>query len=97
MGIVLGFLWFLICLVMLLLMLVILVQEGKGGGLGEAFGGAGAETFGVKATGVNRLTAVLGGLFLFLAVMINIIQQWNQNQRVDAPVEPAGVQPLEES
>ncbi|MDP6850034.1 MAG: preprotein translocase subunit SecG [Planctomycetota bacterium] len=29
----------------LLLILVILLQEPKGGGLSEAFGGAGAETF----------------------------------------------------
>jgi protein translocase SecG subunit len=35
---------------------VILLQEGKGGGLGEAFGGAGQQTFGVKAAGINKFT-----------------------------------------
>lgn len=83
MGIVIGILWFLLCVVMLFLMLIILVQEGKGGGLGEAFGGAGAETFGVKATGVNRLTAVLGGAFLALAILINVVQQMRQGEVID--------------
>ena len=40
-----------------LLITIILLQEGKGGGLGGAFGGAGAETFGVQSGGVNRFTA----------------------------------------
>ena len=42
-----------------LLILVILLQEGKGGGLSEAFGGAGAETFGVRAGGINKFTFTL--------------------------------------
>ncbi len=53
----------------LLLMLVILLQEGKGGGLAGAFGGAGAETFGVKAGTVNKFTAYLGASFLGLALL----------------------------
>jgi len=53
----------------LLLTLVILVQEGKGGGLAGAFGGAGAEAFGVKAGTVNRFTAWLAAAFLGLALL----------------------------
>ena len=37
----------------LLLILVILLQEGSGGGLAGAFGGAGSEAFGVKAGGIK--------------------------------------------
>lgn len=66
-----GFLWLLLIIAMLLLIGVILLQEGKGGGLAEAFGGAGAETFGVKAHGINKFTAVIGGVFLLLCVVLN--------------------------
>ena len=54
----------------LLLVLVILVQEGKGGGIAGAFGGAAAESFGVKAGSVNRFTAVLAAIFMGLAVYV---------------------------
>lgn len=54
----------------LLLILVVLVQEGKGGGLGGALGGAGAETFGVRAGGVNRVTFILFGVFALSALAL---------------------------
>ncbi len=69
-GFVYGVLWFLLIVVMLVLIGVILLQEGKGGGLAEAFGGAGAETFGVKAHGINKFTAVLGVVFLVLCIVL---------------------------
>ena len=53
----------------LLVILVVLAQEGKGGGLAGAFGGAGSETFGVKAGTVNKFTAWVGALFLGLALI----------------------------
>ena len=53
----------------LLLILVILLQEGKGGGLSDAFGGAGAETFGVRAGGINRFTFGLFFVFLLSALL----------------------------
>jgi preprotein translocase subunit SecG len=59
----------------LLLTIVILLQEGKGGGLAGAFGGAGAETFGVKAGTVNKFTAWLGAAFLGLALLYAGMQQ----------------------
>lgn len=52
-----------------LLTVVVLLQEGKGGGLSGAFGGAGAEAFGVKAGTVNKFTAWLGAAFLGLALL----------------------------
>jgi preprotein translocase subunit SecG len=89
MGILIGLLWVAICVVMFLLFAVVLLQEGKGGGLAEAFGGVGAETFGVKATGINRFTAILGGLFLLLAVLINLAIQWEREQSL-TPAAPEG-------
>lgn len=53
----------------LLLMVVVLLQEGKGGGLAGAFGGAGADTFGVKAGTVNKFTSYVGAAFLGLALL----------------------------
>lgn len=52
-----------------LVIVIVLLQEGKGGGLAGAFGGAGAETFGVKAGTVNKFTAWLAALFLGLALL----------------------------
>ena len=51
--------WIVFILAALLLSLIILIQEGKGGGLAEAFGGMGQETFGTGAAGVNRVTGIL--------------------------------------
>jgi len=56
-------------IISLLVILVVLAQEGKGGGLAGAFGGAGADAFGVKAGTVNKFTAWLAGLFLGLALL----------------------------
>jgi preprotein translocase subunit SecG len=56
-------------IVSVLVILVVLAQEGKGGGLAGAFGGAGADAFGVKAGTVNKFTAWLAGLFLGLALL----------------------------
>ena len=66
-----GLLWFVFVVSALLLALIILIQEGKGGGLGEAFGGMGAETFGVKAAGVNKTTATLAIVWVLSAIFIN--------------------------
>ena len=61
---------FLICAVVLVL--VILVQKGRGGGLGAAFGGGAGSVLGSK-TGdfLTWLTVILFGLFLTLAVLMD--------------------------
>ena len=65
--------WILFFLSACLLIFVILLQEPKGGGLAEAFGGMGAETFGVKSSGVNRFTVIVAAVFLLSAVVIQIL------------------------
>lgn len=55
----------------LLLVLVILLQEGKGGGLSDAFGGAGAETFGVRSGGINRFTFGVFAVFVLSAMALH--------------------------
>ena len=60
-------------LVALLLVLVVMFQEPKGGGLAAAFGGAGAETFGVQSGSVNKFTTYVAAIFLSLAVIYAMI------------------------
>lgn len=67
--------WVLFFLSSVLLIAVILLQEGKGGGLAEAFGGVGAETFGVKTGGINKVTMTLAVVFCASALVINAT--WN--------------------
>lgn len=64
-----GVLMFVFIAAALLLVLVILLQEPKGGGLSAAFGGAGAETFGVQTGGVNRFTAYVAATVMISAVL----------------------------
>ncbi len=54
----------------LILIIVILLQEGKGGGLASAFGGAGADTFGVSSGGINRFTTTLAGVWIVAAIIL---------------------------
>lgn len=54
----------------LVLIVVILLQEGKGGGLAAAFGGAGGDTFGVGAGGINKFTSVLATVFILCAIVL---------------------------
>jgi len=63
--------WILFFVSAVLMTVVILLQESKGGGLAEAFGGTGAETFGVKSGGINRFTFLLAGIFCGSAIYIS--------------------------
>src|SRR5262249_58437025 len=57
--------------VCLFLILVVLLQAGKGGGMGIAFGGAGSQTvFGSSGAGnfLTRLTSITAGVFLITSL-----------------------------
>jgi len=64
-------LWIVFFLSALFLAILVLLQESKGGGLAEAFGGIGAETFGTKTGGVNRVTFTIATVFLVSAILIH--------------------------
>jgi protein translocase SecG subunit len=68
-------LWIAFFLSAILLSILVLLQESKGGGLAEAFGGIGAETFGVKSGGINRVTFTLAAVFLGSAILLHAL--WN--------------------
>jgi preprotein translocase subunit SecG len=65
-----AILWVLFVLACVLVSTVILLQEGKGGGLSEAFGGVGQQTFGVKAEGINKFTGWVSFVVVVLAIVI---------------------------
>ncbi len=67
--------WILFFLSALVMIIIILLQEGKGGGLADAFGGMGAETFGVKSGGINRFTFTVAGVFIASAIVIHATWQ----------------------
>jgi|HubBroStandDraft_6_1064221.scaffolds.fasta_scaffold1073244_2 preprotein translocase subunit SecG len=59
--------------VCLFLMLVVLLQQGKGGGMGAAFGGgATQQVFGGRGAGniLTRATAVCAGIFMLTSVTL---------------------------
>lgn len=68
-------LYVLFSLLSILLTAIVLVQEGKGGGLGGAFGGAGADMFGHGAGGINKATGVIFGVLLVITVVIGVMEK----------------------
>lgn len=73
----------------IMLSVVILLQEAKGGGLAEAFGGMGAQTFGVKASGINRFTAYVGIVFFLTCILITCARKDSTSLEFAQP-DPAG-------
>jgi preprotein translocase subunit SecG len=58
--------------VCLVLMGVVLLQQGKGGGMGSAFGGASAQVFGGGGAGnlLTRATAICAAIFMLTSVSL---------------------------
>jgi preprotein translocase subunit SecG len=88
--------FFYTCLVLfvfvcLILILLILIQKGRGGGLASAFGGAGGNTaFGSKTGDVlTWATSIIFGIFLILAVVLNLISnEMDKQQQILAKGNP---------
>jgi preprotein translocase subunit SecG len=85
-----SILWVLFIFACLIVSGVILLQEGKGGGLGEAFGGAGQQTFGVKAAGINKFTGWVALAVVVLAVLITLVRG-ESGVIVDGAAEPPAI------
>ncbi|MDI1451153.1 preprotein translocase subunit SecG [Polyangium sp. 6x1] len=58
-------------IVCIFLILVVLLQQGRGGGLGSAFGG-GAQVFGGRGAGnfMTRLTAICAAIFMLTSMSL---------------------------
>ena len=61
--------------VCVILMLVVLLQQGKGGGMGAAFGGSTAQVFGGRGAGniLTRATAICAAIFMLTSVSLAYI------------------------
>ncbi len=68
-------LYIIFVLAAIVLVVVILLQEGKGGGFGDALGTAGTQTFGVATKGIQRFTGIVAGIFLVSALAIHILNR----------------------
>ena len=67
----LGLTFLIICF---LLIMAVLLQKGRGGGLGAAFGGGATSAFGTRTGDVMTwVTIVLTGLFLSLAIVTSLV------------------------
>ena len=94
MPIFLGTLFVVICV---LLIIVVLLQKGRGGGLGAAFGGMGSSAFGARTGDVfTWVTIVLTGLFLLLAVATTLLYR-PPPDTVDRPVFDPPAKPISET
>ncbi|HUW99769.1 MAG TPA: preprotein translocase subunit SecG [Phycisphaerae bacterium] len=84
---------FLLCAV--ILVLLVLIQRGRGGGLAGAFGGPGGHSaFGTKTADVFiKATAVLGAIFVVLAILTAWLMHRQQTALLE---EPAARAPAEE-
>lgn len=82
-------------IVCLFMVLIVLIQKGRGGGLASAFGGAGGNTaFGSKTGDVlTWATSVVFGIFLVLAITLNLLANYYHNQRIKAPTSAGMVIP----
>ena len=75
MGLITTLLYIVFVLAALVLITVILLQEGKGGGFGDALGVAGQQTFGVKASGIHKFTMIVAIIFMGTAVTIYVLNR----------------------
>jgi len=88
-GFVKGLLMFLAILSSIVLIVIVLLQEPKGGGLASAFGGMGAETFGVKTGGVNKFTSIVAGIFMVAAILYASIREEGERSVLETAPQTA--------
>jgi len=87
MDLLITLLYIVFVLAAIVLIVVILLQEGKGGGLGQALGGHAQSTFGVGASGINKFTAGVAVVFLASALLIHILNRYESGgSALDSPV-----------
>ncbi|NCB01558.1 MAG: preprotein translocase subunit SecG [Spirochaetia bacterium] len=76
MGVIGIILLVLFVLASLLLVLLVAIQSDSGSGLGGVFGGGSDSTFGAQSSKVlTKITAILGGSFLVIALLLAVINK----------------------
>ena len=87
-------LYILFVLAAIVLIVVVLLQEGRGGGLTDALGASGQQTFGVGASGINRFTGITAAVFLGSALLIHVMNRHSIGSSVlNGVVPPAASVP----
>jgi preprotein translocase subunit SecG len=68
--------------VCMFLILVVLLQQGRGGGMGGAFGGATAQVFGGRGAGnfMTRLTAICAAIFMATSMSLAYLSSAGDRQ-----------------
>ena len=90
MDILATFLYILFVFAAIVLIVVILLQEGRGGGFGQALGEHGQQTFGVGAKGINRFTFYVAFAFLGSAIFLHYLNRSASSSSVLLPtITPA--------
>jgi preprotein translocase subunit SecG len=79
----------------IVLIVVILLQEGKGGGFGQALGEHGQQTFGVGASGINRFTAWTAVVFLGSALTIHVLTRQQSSLTLIDQTGPSVIEGLD--
>jgi preprotein translocase subunit SecG len=75
MGLLIVLCYIVFVLAAIVLIVVVLLQEGRGGGFGEALGSHGRETFGVGSRGINTFTGWTAAVFLGSALAIHFLNR----------------------
>ena len=87
-------LYILFVLAAFVLIVVILLQEGKGGGFGQALGDHGQQTFGVGAKGINTFTGYTAAIFLASALVLHAMNRTSAtSSAVDAVIQDSTLPP----
>jgi len=95
MTLLITFLYILFVLSAIVLVVVILLQEGKGGGLTDALGTSGQQTFGVGASGINKFTGWVGGIFMVSALLIHMLNRMEAQSSVLSNLGTPQVEPVQ--
>ncbi len=77
----------------IVLCIVVLLQEGRGGGLTDALGSAGQQTFGVAASGIHKFTGYTAAFFIVSALGIHFLNRKIAGDSVVPFDEPTIVAP----
>lgn len=89
--------YILFVLAAIVLIVVVLLQEGRGGGFGEALGVHGRETFGPGSKGINTFTAWTAAVFLGTALAIHFMNKNAVAENIlgNDPNAPASLAPVD--
>lgn len=84
-------------IVALFLIVSVLLQSGKGGGVGAAFGGTSTEVFGGHGAGgfLAKVTSVMAGIFFCTSCILSYIGSNNDSVVSDIPAVEAPAAPVE--